>query len=130
MAVITRERILVVEDDVDSAKILKIQMESAGFEAHTVEQGVKALNYAAEHPVDLVILDLRLPDISGLEVCKRLRKLCHPWVPPILILTAMNDPADRLHGFAHGADAYLTKPYQVTELLKTVSVLLGDLPTR
>lgn len=130
MPMVAREKILVVEDDLDSAKILKVQMESAGFQTHTEEQGIKALDYAADHPVDLVILDLRLPDISGFEVCKRLRKLMHPWIPPILILTALSEPVDQLHGFAHGADAYLTKPYQIAELLRTVGMLLGELPPR
>lgn len=130
MAIPTREKILVVEDDPDSAKILKMQMDSAGFNAHVVERGIRALEYATEHPVDLVILDVKLPDISGFEVCKKLHQLCQPWVPPILILTAMCEPVDQLHGFAHGADAYLTKPYKAAELLKTISMLLGEMPDR
>ncbi len=101
-----------------------IQLGHKDFDVQLVHTGTEALNYAASHHVDLVILDLRLPDISGYEVCKEMRRLNHPWVLPILMLTAMDEPLDLLRGFADGADAYLTKPHQPSELLKTVDLLL------
>ena len=119
-----RKKILVVEDNEDLGNILRIQLESSGFSVQLKTNGLSAVDYASSHPLDLVILDLRLPDISGYQVCKELRKVYHPWVLPILMLTAMDKPFDQLRGFAHGADAYLTKPHQPKELLRTVDLLL------
>ena len=121
-----QKRILVVEDDEPLAQLLKLKLESEGFMVHAVTRGMAALNYAADQPIDLVILDLKLPDVSGYEVAKELRKLYHPWVLPLLMLTGLEKPADQLRGFAHGADAYLTKPYEPDELMKTIALLLGE----
>ena len=123
----TRGRILVVEDDEALARVTEAELTSRGFEVHTEMRGGKALTYAADHPVDLVILDLCLPDMSGYDVCKQLRKVLHPWVIPVLMLTALHDPVDQLKGFVNGADAYLTKPCGLDDLMKTVSLLLGEM---
>jgi len=120
------EEILVVEDNRDTAQFLGLRLKSIGFQVHTEETGQAALNYAAEHRPDLVILDIRLPDINGYEVCKSLRRLYDLWTPPILMLTGLNEPVDKLRGFAHGADAYLTKPCNLAEIVKTVAFLLGE----
>ena len=123
----TREKqILVVEDEEDMAELLQERLKSAGYQVHTAGSGKAGLSDAAEHEPDLVILDLMLPDIHGHEVCRELRKLSNPWGQPILMLTAMAQPVDQLRGFAHGADAYLTKPFNSHELLKTVAMLLGE----
>lgn len=119
-----RKRILIVEDDGDQALILKIQLEGKGFQVHTETLGATAISYAVRHPCDLVILDLRLPDISGLQVSKELRRFYCRWDLPILILTALSEPVDQLRGFAHGADAYLTKPCDPAELFKAIHTLL------
>ncbi|MBI4598226.1 MAG: response regulator [Candidatus Omnitrophica bacterium] len=121
-----RKQILIVEDETSLASLVKWHLESSGFEVHAEHAGKPALSYVAEHRPDLVILDLRLPDITGYEVCKQLRKLCHPWEVPILMLTAMDKPIDQLRGYAFGADAYMTKPFEPMELLKTVTLLLGE----
>lgn len=123
----TRGRILVVEDDEALARITQAELSSRGFEVHTETRGGNALTYAADHPVDLVILDLGLPDMNGYEVCKQLRKLLHPWAIPVLMLTALQEPVDQLKGFANGADAYLTKPCGLEDLMKTISRLLGEM---
>ena len=120
------EWILIVEDDADMAEVLKTRLRSVGFEVHTEGQGKEALSYASEHQPDLVILDLKLPDMSGYEVCKGLRKLYDAWTPPVLMLTGMSEPVDKLRGFAYGADAYLTKPFEAAELIKAIALLLGD----
>ena len=122
----TLKRILVVEDDEQLADHLKRRLELEHFSVDTETSGSRALAYAAEHRPDLVILDLKLPDINGYEVCRELRKLYHPWIVPILMLTGMDKPIDQLRGFAHGADAFLTKPYEPAELLKTIHLLLGQ----
>lgn len=124
MEEVTHHPILVVEDDPASAMALCIRLEAAGFDVQTVASGAAALTYAAEHRPNLVILDLRLPDIGGYEVCRNLRRLFGPWSVPVLMLTGMDEPIDQLRGFAFGADAYLTKPYDSHELLRTVHLLL------
>ncbi|MBI3996964.1 MAG: response regulator [Candidatus Omnitrophica bacterium] len=107
------------------AELLKARLETAGFHAHVETTGGGGLSYAAEHRPDLVLLDLRLPDIDGYRVCRELRRIYHPWDVPVLMLTAMAQPIDELRGFAHGADVYLTKPFQAEELLKSVNLLVG-----
>ena len=120
------KHILVVEDDEALAQHLKRRLEAEQFVVEIVHAGTQALSYAAEHRPDLVILDVKLPDLNGYEVCRELHKLYHPWVVPILMLTAMDKPIDQLRGFAHGADAYLTKPYEAVEFLQTIRLLLGQ----
>jgi DNA-binding response OmpR family regulator len=126
MADTMRDEIVVVEDERGVADVLRRRLEFAGFAVHIEGCGNAALNYLAAHHPSLVILDLRLPDISGYEVCRKLRQVYHPWDVPILMLTAMDRPIDKLRGFAQGADAYLTKPYDAKELLETIALLLGD----
>ena len=121
-----KKSILVVEDDPSLALVLRRRLEASGFQVATVSSGAEALSDAAEHRPDLVILDLRLPDIHGYQVCRELRKLYHAWTMPILMLTGMDRPIDQLRGFAFGADAYLTKPCEPQELLKTIELLLGQ----
>ena len=121
-----RGRILIVEDEAAAGKILRMLLESAGFEAQVIGNGADALRLAGGQSFALVILDLQLPDMHGYDVARELRKLYHPWALPILMLTGMHQPIDQLRGFACGADAYLTKPYEFTELLKTVGLLLGQ----
>ena len=120
-----KPRILVVEDEEPIAKLLTGYLTSVGFEVHSETFGEAALRYAEEHQPRLVILDLRLPDIHGFEVCKQLRKHHHSWALPILMLTGLDAPVDKLRGFAYGADAYVTKPFEPPELLPLVSFLLG-----
>lgn len=124
---VSQKRILIVEDDEPLAHLMKMKLESdGGFEVHVETRGHSALSYAAGHPLDLVILDLRLPDVSGYDVAKQLRKLYHPWVLPVLMLTGLDKPIDQLRGFAFGADAYLTKPYEPDELMRTIQLLCGE----
>ena len=118
-------RILIVEDDVALARLVKTHLERAGYEAHVEHEGKAALVFAAEHRADLVILDLVLPDMSGYEVCLELRRLYQPWILPVVMLTALNQPKDKLLGFSHGAEAYLMKPVATSELLSTVEDMLS-----
>ena len=123
-----RKQILIVEDDEPLARLLKARLQSIGYEAHAETIGKQALQWAAEHRCNLVILDVNLPDCSGYQVARELRKLYHPWTLPILMLTVKDKPVDQLRGFAHGADAYLTKPFDSAELFETVTLLIGDAP--
>lgn len=123
----TKGHILMVEDDDALARVTRVQLESKGYSVHTESRGAGALAYVADHPMDLVILDLRLPDMSGYEVCKQIRKIQHPWIVPVLMLTALHEPVDQLKGFVHGADAYLTKPCEPDDLFRTIALLLGEM---
>ena len=122
-----RTSILVVEDDPEVAQVLRGRLESKGYETHIETTGESALNYAAKQGPDLVLLDVSLPDMSGLQVSKQLRKLYSRRELPIVMLTAKDQPVDQLYGFAHGADAYLTKPYNPSELTQTIKLCLGEI---
>lgn len=116
---------LIVEDDAPVARLLQRQLEEAGYETAVAGLGSVALQLAETTPLTLVILDVQLPDMSGYEVCRQLRRLYHPWALPVLMLTGMTRPVDQLRGFAHGADAYVTKPYTWDALHAMIEQLLG-----
>lgn len=120
------KQILIVEDEEVLAKDIQRRLEAVGFDAHAELLGQAALQYVVDHRVDLVILDVNLPDLNGYQVARQVRKLYHPWAVPILMLTINDKPIDQLRGFAHGADAYLTKPFHAEELVKTVVTLCGE----
>lgn len=106
------------------ARLVRSHLERAGYEAHAEHSGKSALVFAADHRIDLVVLDLVLPDLSGYVVCTELRALYHPWILPVVMLTALNQAKDKLLGFSHGAEAYLTKPVAASEFLSTVEAML------
>ncbi len=121
-----RKRLLVVEDETPIARVLALHLSSVGYEVEAVGTGNAAVTYAAGHSIDLVLLDLRLPDMDGYDVCKQLRKSHTSWDLPIVMVTALDQPANQLRGFAHGADAYITKPFHLSEICETVALLLGE----
>ncbi len=119
-----QQRILVVDDEERLTNLLQRQLATAGFEVQVANCGAAALNVVEGQPPDLVILDLRLPDISGYELCWTLRQVCeHPHMP-IVILTGVEQCTEELHRQAYGADAYLRKPYDAAELVGVVRSLL------
>lgn len=122
----TPKHILLVDDEEAFARLLKARLEKLGFTVHTESFGGHALRYAEDHPVDLAILDVNLPDLSGYQVARELRKAYHAWSLPILMLTVKDQPIDHLRGFAHGADAYLTKPFNSEELFQAIALLTGE----
>ncbi len=119
-----RKRILVIEDNGALSKMLDRWLTFNGFDVRIEATGQAALSCAVDYKPDLVILDLRLPDISGYDVCHGLRQQFSPWELPIVMLTGMDRPVDQLRGFAHGADAYLIKPFDTAELVKILAILL------
>jgi DNA-binding response OmpR family regulator len=125
----TSPRILVVEDDVKVLAFLKKGLETQRYAVETAEDGREGERRLGAQRYDLVILDLNLPHVSGLELAARLR-LRDPQVP-VLMLTALGTTADKLAGFDAGADDYLVKPFEFAELLARVRVLLkrGSAPT-
>ena len=120
----SRARILVVEEKQGLAGVLKGNLERAGHDVHVETEGKRALAFAAEHRTDLVVLDIALPDMSGCDVCAELRRLYRPWILPVVMLTAANEPTHQLLGFSHGAEANLTKPVHSSDLVGTVAEML------
>jgi two-component system response regulator PhoP len=115
-------RVLIVEDDPDLRATLSSLMRDAGFVVDASADGREGLYFGEEYPVDLAIIDLGLPEISGLEVIRRLRADGRDF--PILVLTARADWQDKVAGLESGADDYLTKPFHNAELLARVNALI------
>jgi two-component system response regulator RegX3 len=115
------ERILVVDDEPAIVDAVSYALRSQGFEVETLGDGESALETARRDVFDLVVLDLRLPKLSGLEVCRRLRAESEV---PILMLTAMDAEVDRVLGLEVGADDYVTKPFSIAELVSRVRAIL------
>lgn len=120
-------RVLVVEDDEDIADVLRRSLRQEGHEVRTATDGEEALTAAREFVPDLVVLDLGLPRLDGVEVCRRLRAESDV---PILILTARTDTEDRVGGLDAGADDYLVKPFERAELLARLRALMRRRPPR
>jgi two-component system response regulator MprA len=120
-------RVLVVEDDVEIADVLRRTLRQEGHEVRSAGDGVEALSLAEQFLPDLVILDLGLPRLDGVEVCRRLRAASDV---PILILTARVETGDRVEGLDSGADDYLVKPFERQELLARLRALMRRRPPR
>ncbi len=114
-------RILVVEDNLDLAELVRMHLRDAGYAVEPFSDGRSALQRLQAEPFDLVILDLMLPGMDGLELCRRLR--AQPNYLPILMLTAKSSELDRVLGLEVGADDYVTKPFSIRELLARVKAL-------
>ena len=119
-------RILLVEDDSRIARFVNKGLSEEGYAVDIVANGEDALTYAGSAPYDLIILDLLLPKIDGITVCRHLRR--HDMKVPILILTAKDSIEDRVTGLNAGADDYLVKPFAFTELVARVRALLRRPP--
>ncbi|WP_408007167.1 response regulator transcription factor [Pseudalkalibacillus sp. A8] len=117
-----REKILVIEDEESINTLLQFNLEQAGFEVITAMDGVTGLELAREEHPDLIVLDLMLPEMDGLDVCKNLRQSRH--LIPILMLTAKDDEFDKVLGLELGADDYLTKPFSPREVVARVKAIL------
>lgn len=117
--------ILVVEDEEDLLNVLEYNLQQEGFETRGATTGQSALRLAWEPPVpDLVLLDLMLPDISGVEVCRRLKSDDRTRDVPVVMVTARSEEIDRVVGFEIGADDYVVKPFSVRELMLRVRAVL------
>jgi DNA-binding response OmpR family regulator len=114
-------RILIVEDNRDIAELVRLHLANCADEVDVAHDGQRGLAWARERAYDLIILDLMLPGIGGMEICRRLRRQGR--YTPILMLTAKSREADRVAGLENGADDYLTKPFSVRELVARVRAL-------
>lgn len=116
--------ILIVEDEPDLRELVVHHVQSAGLTAVATGSGAEALRLAAQHNPDLVLLDLMLPDLQGVEVCRRLRAEPATAQVPIIMLTARTAEADRVAGFEAGADDYVPKPFSTRELMLRIRAVL------
>ncbi len=114
-------KILVVDDEKTLVKGMKFNLENEGYEVECAYDGAAALELAREGRFDLIILDVMMPEMDGLEACMKIREFSNV---PIIMLTAKSEDADKLMGFESGADDYLTKPFNILELKARVRALL------
>jgi two-component system phosphate regulon response regulator PhoB len=119
-----RTNILVVEDESAIVELLRYNLEREGFRVTVATDGEEALTAIAEDKPDLVLLDWMLPNASGLEVCRQIRRKTPTRDLPVIMLTARGEEADRVRGLDVGADDYVTKPFSITELMARVKALL------
>lgn len=114
-------RILVVDDEKTLVKGMKFNLENEGYEVECAYDGAAALDLAREGRFDLIILDVMMPEMDGIEACMKIREFSNV---PIIMLTAKSEDADKLMGFESGADDYLTKPFNILELKARIRALL------
>ena len=119
-----KAKILVVEDDPPVSMMLQYNLEREGYSVSIAEDGEEALNLIAEDAPDAVVLDWMLPMVSGLEVCRQVRRKLETETVPIIMVTARAEEEDRLRGLDTGADDYITKPFSPNELVARVRALL------
>jgi DNA-binding response OmpR family regulator len=119
--VVSEQTILVVDDEEAIAEAVRARLESEGYRVLVAGDGPEAIRLHAEHSPDMVVLDLMLPGMDGIEVCKEIQR--HEWTP-VLMLTARTEEADKVAGFAVGADDYLTKPFSLRELAARTKAIL------
>lgn len=116
------QKVLVVDDEESILTLIKFHLEKAGLTVITAEEGKKALEKVKEEKPDLIVLDIMLPGMDGIEICKRMRK--EDYHTPILMLTAKDEEIDKIIGLEVGADDYMTKPFSIRELMARVKALL------
>ena len=124
MGTVPQKTILVVEDEKDIQQLVKLYLEKEGFRVVTAMTGPDGLKQVAQEQPDLVVLDLMLPDMNGLDVCKRIRAKTETALLPIIMLTAKAEESDTVIGLELGADDYVTKPFSPKALTARVKALL------
>ncbi len=120
------QRILVVDDETQIARVLRRGLSARGYEVQTASDGEEALSTFSQWPADLVITDLSMPQMGGLELCRRLRKLSQV---PIIVLSVKGEERTKVEALDAGADDYITKPFGIDELLARVRAALRRAPT-
>lgn len=116
--------ILVVEDEKPIATLIQYNLEKEGYKVHIFETGEEGFEHIKKNLPDLVILDWMLPDLSGIDICKQIKKETKLKSIPVIMLTAKSEESDKIRGFETGADDYVTKPFSTKELVLRVQALL------
>jgi two-component system phosphate regulon response regulator PhoB len=119
-----KERVLVVEDEADISDSLAYALRASGYQVMVVDRGASAVEALGTFLPDLVLLDLMLPDMSGIDICRRLRNSKSPNQPAVIILSARAQEVDRVVGFEIGADDYVAKPFSIRELMLRIEARL------
>ena len=127
MPSLTPKKILIVEDEVDIAQLVKLYLEKDGFRPTIAKTGVEGLKLVKADRPDMVILDLMLPEMDGLEICKKIRTSLDTALLPIMMLTAKAEESDTIIGLELGADDYVTKPFSPKVLVARVKALFRRL---
>ncbi len=125
-----KERILVIEDEEDLVEVMSYNLRREGFDVRAASNGADGLRKARQHGADLILLDLMLPDIDGLEVCRRLRRDALTTRVPVIMVTAKGEESDIVLGLGVGADDYIPKPFSPRELVARVKAVLRRGPPR
>ncbi|WP_146371261.1 response regulator [Symmachiella macrocystis] len=118
------QRVLIIEDEKSLVDVLTYNFENEGFEVLSATDGMDGLNQARAHHPDIIILDVMLPVMEGLEVCRQLRSDSRTSDIPVLMLTAKSEEVDEIVGFRMGADDYVTKPFKLKPLIQRIKALL------
>jgi two-component system phosphate regulon response regulator PhoB len=121
--------ILVADDDMDIRDLVAFKLEQAGYDVVAVDNGLAALTEATQNPPDLVVLDVMMPGMSGIDVCRQLRQDAGTKALPIILLTARAQEGDVEVGFGAGADDYIVKPFSPRELVSRVEAVLARMRT-
>jgi two-component system, OmpR family, alkaline phosphatase synthesis response regulator PhoP len=116
------DKALIVEDDKDIANLIEIHLADLGFEVEKASDGKEGLLKALNHPFKIILLDIRLPGLDGMEVCKKIRQ--EKIHTPILMVTSKSEEIDKIIGLEMGADDYITKPFSIRELIARVKAVL------
>ena len=116
------KKVIIVEDEKDIAELIEVNLEDLECEVKIFHNGREGFEYALSEPFDLMILDINLPDMNGIDVCRSLRQ--EKVMNPILMLTARSEEIDKVLGLETGADDYLTKPFSVRELIARVKAIM------
>ncbi|SDT23050.1 two-component system, OmpR family, alkaline phosphatase synthesis response regulator PhoP [Paenibacillaceae bacterium GAS479] len=117
----TKKKVLIVDDEPSISMLLEFNLNLAGYEVRSVHDGMAVFDMLKPFRPDLIVLDLMLPKMDGIEVCRELRRRGN--VVPIVMLTAMQDVTDRIAGLDNGADDYMTKPFSPQELISRISAI-------
>lgn len=125
-----KRRVLVIEDEPDIRELLAFNLRKEGYDVAVAEAGIAGLQELERFSPDLVVLDLMLPDVSGIEVCRRIRSREGKAQPAVVMLTARGEEIDRVVGFEVGADDYVVKPFSVRELLLRIRARLTETQNR
>lgn len=115
------KKVLVIEDEQDISRVLKDYITVSGYEVLVAENGQDGLKFIDTLSPDFIILDIMLPDVDGIELCRQIRETCNT---PILILSARGSDTDKVLGLGFGADGYMTKPFSLTELVARINAHL------
>lgn len=121
-----KRKILVVDDNVDSVAIMRGMLESRGYEVAAAMSGAEALQFLQTETVDLVLLDIMMPVMSGIEVLQRIKQDPTLNALPVILVTAKTQDDDLLSGYQFGADYYITKPFNAKQLMYGIGLILGQ----